>query len=103
MKTGTRRLLIELVATAVASPVILLLLLLLHAYTVLAILAYPTLPLLKAVSGWVHVNYPSQGGGWFPGLGEAMLAEVFILPVWTWLLLMILVRLFGRPKRMREQ
>ena len=103
MKTGTRRLLIELASTAIASPVILLLLFWLRAYTVVAILAYPTLPLLRAVSGWVHIHYPSQGGGWFPGLGEAMLAEVFILPVWTWLLLMFLVRLFARSKRMREQ
>jgi hypothetical protein len=100
MKVNKRRLLIELTATAVASPILLFLLIRLNASNILAVLAFPTLPLARVASNMILAASPPQGG-WFPGLGATLLAEVFILPLWTWILLLILVKLVERfiPRR----
>ena len=101
MKANTKRLLIELTATGVASPLLLFLLLLVHAFQAFAVLAYPTVPVANALSGWIQAIDPPQGGGWLPNLGSAILAEIILLPLWTWILLMIGVKLVERfiPKR----
>ena len=103
MKANTKRLFIELAATAVASPLLLVLLLLIHAFNVLAVLAYPTLPVVKPLANWINALSPPQGSGWFPWLGAAILAEMILLPLWIWILLMILVKLVERLKPRREK
>jgi hypothetical protein len=102
MKPTTKRILIELAATAVASPLLLLLLLVTRALTVLAILAAPTIPLVRLLSGWIDTISPPPGGVWLSGLANAALAEVILLPIWTWFLLMVIVELFQRFKPRRE-
>jgi hypothetical protein len=101
MKPVAKRLLVELAITAIASPLLLLLLIFLRAGNFLSVLATPTLPLVRLLSNWFDTINPPRGG-FLAGLGNAILAEMILLSIWTWILLMVLVELFQRFKPRRE-
>jgi hypothetical protein len=97
MKAGTKRFLIELVATAIASPAILFTLLLLHAFSVLAFIAMPVVSLGRVLSDWIELKtIQSIGAGLTNNLDVTFGLDLVLLVLWTWLLLALLVTLTDR-------
>jgi hypothetical protein len=97
VKASASRLLIELAATAVASPAILFVLLLLHAFNVLAFIALPVVSLGRVLSDWIDMKTTqSIGAGLNNSLDVTLGLDLILLLLWTWLLLAILVTLTDR-------
>src|SRR5580698_10562412 len=96
MTAANKRLMIELIATGIASPVFLLLMILGHFSQVIAFLTVLVLPLAQLLGGWLNQLFPPQGGVWFAGLGNVLLADILLESILTWILLMTAVKLLQR-------
>ena len=101
---STKRLVLKLFVTAIASPLVLLLLLFLHALNVLAFISFPAVLLGSRISGWIEAkSAQSIGAGLNNGLEITILVDYILIPVWTWLLLMIIVTLVEKLIPRREK
>jgi hypothetical protein len=99
-----KRLVLKLVITAIASPLVLLLLLFLHAFNVLAFISFPAILLGSKISEWIEAkSAQSIGAGLNNGLEITILVNYILVPLWTWLLLMIIVTLVERFTPRREK
>jgi len=89
----SRRLITELLVTAVASP-LLLWLMIAKAYGMFWFLLSPLLPFAEEIASWTRTEFP--GGGWFEGLHDGLTVVVIMVLVEIWIVLMIVVRLADR-------
>jgi hypothetical protein len=96
MTAANKRLTIELVATGIASPVFLVLMILVHAYHVIAVLTVIVTPLGQLLGDWLNRLFPPTGGVWFAPLGNVLLADMILESLLTWILLMTAVKLLQR-------
>jgi hypothetical protein len=92
-KLISRRLITELLVTAVASP-LLLFLMVAKAYGVFSFLLSPVFSFADEIASWTSTEFP--GGGWFEGLHDRLVVGVILVLVEIWIVLMIVVRLAGR-------
>ena len=98
-----KRLIVELVATAIASPLLIVLLALLHQQTIFWWLAFPFVNLTGRIGAWINSVLPPQGGGWFEGLGTILIAEVIPAVILIWAILFAVVRLIEGLIKMRRE
>jgi hypothetical protein len=82
-KEGKVRTIIKLIATGLASPLIIFLLACLHAGWLLLLLSLPGVWLGRPISDWYNREFPPEG--WFGGLAP----DVFIGFVSAWILIWI--------------
>jgi hypothetical protein len=99
-----KRLVLKLVVTAIASPLVILLLLLIHAFDLLAFISFPAIFLGSRISDWIEAkSAQSIGAGLNNGLEITILVNCILTPLWTWLLLVIIVTLVERFIQRREK
>jgi hypothetical protein len=94
-----RRFMIETAGAAAGSLLLLIVLMFLRAGPVLAILLLPVEWIGQQISDWINATWPPQGGGWFPGLGRAILVDGVLVWLYLWLLLIVVLRLLSREKK----
>jgi len=103
MTAGRKRLIIELAATGVAPPLVMLILVLVRAAKALVWIALPVLYLGRAITSLIEKFFPTQGGGWFQGLGTALIVDGVLMWIVVWMVLFAIVKLIekliGRKKR----
>ena len=93
---GRKRLIKELVLTGVAAPFVMALFLALRELRVLVLIFLPILYLGRAISSLIESIFPPSGGGWFAGLGTALIVDFVLAWLATWIVLFVLVRLIER-------
>jgi hypothetical protein len=98
-----KRFITELVATAIASSLLIVLLALLHQQTIFWWLAFPFVSLTGRIGAWINSVFPPQGGGWFEGLGTILVAEAIPAVILIWVILFTIVRLIERLIKMRRE
>ena len=92
-KVISRRLITELFVTAVASP-LLLWLMIAKSYDLFWFLLSPLLPFAEKIASWTRAEFP--GGGWFEGLHDGLIVVVIMVVVEIWIVLMVVVMLVDR-------
>jgi hypothetical protein len=93
-QTRKKRLIVELAATALASPLLLLLLALTHAYGVLWWFAVPIIALRF---NWIdHFFHPLESLGTSFHVDGIFLVDAILMWLWAWLQLMLVVKLIER-------
>ena len=96
MKGGGKRLIKELALTGAAAPIVLLLLFALRGVRFLFYGLLPIFYLGRVITSLIEKVFPPQGGGWFQGLGTALIVDVVLLWVAVWLVLFVLARLITK-------
>jgi hypothetical protein len=103
MMKDRKRLIKELVFTGIAAPFVMLLLLAMHVTRPLVWVLMPLFYLGRAISSLIESIFPPQGGGWFQGLGTALIVDFLLAWIAVWAVLFVLVRLIrsriNRKKR----
>jgi hypothetical protein len=102
-KASKRRFVLELAATAIASPLLLGLLLLTHAYRIAWFIAFPVIWFGRTIAGWISLKLPGQDDGWFGGLTTIAIVDAVLLWVYTWALLICALKLFERLTSGKEK
>jgi len=92
-KASGKRLIIELVATCIASPLLMLLLLLVRAGRVLVWIEQATFQFRQAIASQIEKIFPPDDGGWFKGLGTAIIVDFVLTWILLWVVLFAIVRL----------
>ncbi len=99
MKAGRERLIVELGATGIAAPILILVLILVRATAVLFLLVMPFIDLGMKIGSWLTSMFPSLGqGAWFQGLGTELGVDVVFVWIEVWILLFVIVKLVRRWK-----
>jgi hypothetical protein len=96
MTAARKRLVIELIATGIASPVFLLLMILARVYKVIAFLTMLVQPIGQLLGDGLNRLFPPQNGAWFCTMGNVLLADVLLELILIWILLMIAVKMLQR-------
>jgi hypothetical protein len=103
MTEARKRLVNELAATGIASPLLILLLALTRGRMVLFWLASPFFYVARPITIWINTVSPPTGGAWFEGLQTIF--EVLFVFVWilVWMILFggvkLIEKLIYRKKR----
>jgi cytosine/uracil/thiamine/allantoin permease len=95
--TGDRkRFVVELVLTGIAAPIVIWLVFVLRVVRGLFWIALPVLYLGQAITVLIERMFPPQGGGWFTGLGTALIVDFVLVWIAVWMVLFVLVRLIEK-------
>jgi hypothetical protein len=83
----------QVAGAGAGSLLLLVVLVLLRAWAVLATLALPIEWIGQPISNWMNATWPPQTGGWFPGLGRAIMVDGVLVWLYLWLVLIVVLRL----------
>jgi hypothetical protein len=103
MTDDRKRLIKELVFTWIAAPFVILLLLSFRAPRALIWILMPLFYLGRAISSLIESVFPAQGGGWFQGLGTALIVDFVLGWIAVWAVLFFLVRLIRSQIRRKKR
>ena len=95
-KAGRKRLIVELAATAVAAPLFVVLLVLLHQQMILWWFAWPFLSVTYRIGTWMNSVFPPQGGGWFEDLGAIIVVELLPTLILIWMIMFGVVKMIEK-------
>jgi hypothetical protein len=96
MKAGRKRLILELAATGIAPPLVMLLLVFMRAARALVWIALPIFYLGRMITSLIDKVSPPQGAGWFEGLGTALIVDFILMWIFLWVILFAIVKLIEK-------
>jgi hypothetical protein len=96
MTAAKKRLLIELIATGIASPVLLIVMILMRKLLFIGLLTRVVTPLGQVLGDWMNKVSPPDGSAWAAPLGNVLLADMILECILIWILLMTAVKMLQR-------
>jgi hypothetical protein len=96
MTDRRKRLIRDLVVTGIAAPLVIVVLIVVHAARGLVWALMPILYLGRAISALIERLFPPQGGGWFEGLGTTLMVDFVLAWIAIWIVLFAMLKLMQK-------